>query len=446
MTPPLFALEGLKTHLLEQSRACRRPPVDRFAHPWLSPMPLSASGAAHLAFRAGEDKAKAHVPSLAQHHQGDGFSAGDYSLGLFHHDVSEAAIELLRYEEFHDVVAGSLLNLLDAASPDGCVHRAELPHKSREAEPAKPVMAQFALRVVQALGAAGPDWAARHRVFERTARFIGYLEKNHVGLHGLFLTHSSLQTGFDSDILSAGFADKTVEGPDTNAFMVLEYRALAALAGLLGDAPCEARLVEKAEVLRARIEQLLWFEDDSGGRYTALRWQHGVASLEAERVGRRLPDGRTEPYESWVSLLPLYANIPSPPRAAVLIRKLLHPGSYWGPQGVRTTPADDLYFHQAPRVLHFDFKKMGRGPVSNWSGPVWTLSNFYLARGLRQYGAVAAADELCRKTLRLLADGLAAQGMLHECYDDAGRGLWPRSGTFISWNVLALTLQRDAGA
>ena len=41
-----------------------------------------------------------------------------------------------------------------------------------------------------------------------------------------------------------------------------------------------------------------------------------------------------------------------------------------------------------------------------------------------------------RRTARLLVDDLDRTGMLHECWNDEGVGLWPRSGTFVSWNVL----------
>jgi hypothetical protein len=404
-------------------------------------MPLSEHGATYF---KGRDVGPASVtPAEARRVASDGFQGGDYSLGLFHHDASEAAIELFRHDALRDAAAGSLLNLLDCAAPSGRVHRTELPHKSREAEPAKPIIAQYALGALDAMGEEGPEWAERYDVFPRAQRFIHFLEREYVGLHGLFLTHSSLQSGFDSDVLSAGFPDKTVEGPDTNAFMVLEYRALATLAGRLGKRALANELGEKAERLRALMEDLLWYEDETGGRYTALLWRHGSANLEAERVGALLPDGRVTPYESWVSLLPLYAGIPTPARAERLVAKLLEPRTYWGPHGVRTVPADDVYFHQAPRVMHFDFKRSARGPVSNWSGPVWVLSNFDLTRGLLRYGRRKEARELALKTAALLANGLERQGALHECYDDRGNGLWPRTGTFISWNVLALSMLTD---
>jgi putative isomerase len=386
-------------------------------------MPLSAQAAAVLAGQAGAGQRSAA--------SGDGFTSGDYSLGLFHHDASEAALALLEDPEFREASAGSLLNLLDCADASGRVHRAELPHKAREAEPAKPVIAQYALRCTRALGA---EWAEQHRVYPRVVAFQRWQEQHLAGLHGLFLTHSALQSGFDTDLLSAGFPDRTVEGPDTNTFMVLEYEALAELARLLGRAAEASGFAEQAAVLRTRIEDLLF--DERLGHYVALRWEHGVGALEAEVVGTRDVDGMVRPFVSWTSLLPLYAGIPSVARARRVVETLLRPDRFWGPSGVRTCPADSLFFQQAPRVLAFDWKKRRSGPVSNWSGPVWVLSNVYLAAGLARYGYAVEARALVERTVRLLVDDLDRTGMLHECWNDAGVGLWPRSGTFISWNVL----------
>ena len=387
-------------------------------------MPLSPAAARVLA-----GKASAGQRASAS---GDGFSSGDYSLGLFHHDASEASIALLEEEEFRAAAAGSLLCLLDCADPDGRVHRAELPHKAREAEPSKPVIAQYALRCARVLGA---EWADRHRVYPRVVAFQRWQERNLAGLHGLFLTWSSLQSGFDTDVLSAGFPDRSVEAPDTNAFMVLEYEALADLARLVGREADSDTWLESAARLRERIEELLW--NDDLGHYVALRWSHGVGAPDAEIVGTRDVDGVVNPFVSWTGLLPLYAGVPSKARARRMAEVLLRPEGFWGPVGVRTCPADDIYFQQSPRVLLYDFKKERRGPVSNWSGPVWVLSSFYLAEGLSRYGFAGPARELAVKTARLLADDLARNGVLHECWDDAGVGLWPRSGTFASWNVLA---------
>ncbi len=424
--------ERLVRHLLDESQRCVRPPVDRFRHPWLSPMPLSAESAQELAHRRGISPPPPAVD------RGDGFQAGDYSLGLFHHDASEAAIELLRHDGTRDGAAGALLCLLDCGDADGRVFRALLPHKARETEPSKPVIAQYAHRVAVAMG---PEFSRRARLYERAAAFIGYLEREYTGMHGLPVTHSALQSGFDSDLLTAGLPDRSVEGPDTATFMVLEYRALAALASMAGEKP--DRWLERASNLSELLDTLCYREDDRGGFYAALRWQRGAGNLHTETVSHPRRDGSNEPLESWTSLLPLYAQIPSKERAEKIIKRLTDPELYWGPHGVRTLPATSLYFQQAPRVMQFDFKKHDRGPVSNWSGPVWILSNYYLAEALGHYGKAPLAKELALRTANLLANGLERDGGLRECYDDAGRGLWPKAGTFLSWNVLALTLLRN---
>jgi putative isomerase len=396
-------------------------------------MPPSAEGRRWLEARAGGRDER--LPG------GDRFALGDYGLGLFHHDVSEAAIALASEdEELAEACFGSLLCFLDCARPDGCIHRIELPHKTRDPEPAKPVMAQLALRALEGLGDDGLERAAEERVLPRLLAFLDYLERTHVGLHGLLLTPSARASGFDSDLLSAGLPEASVEGPDTNAFMVLEYRAAAELARRLGEDGTAAELERRAERLRERMEDLLWYEDERGGMYVALRWKHGAARPADEVVGHRDPDGVRRPLESWTSLLPLYAGVPSADRAAEVARRLTDPSAFWGPAGVRTAPARSPFFHQAPRVMIYDPRRGRRGPVSNWTGPVWVLSNWYLARGLARYGFAEEARRLDEKTLRLLADDLAETGALHECYDDAGRGLWPVRGTFLSWNALGLLL------
>jgi putative isomerase len=407
-------------------------------------MPLSSAAARYLQRRG---MARPLGPTddteeLAALDSGDGFAFGDYSLGLFHHDASEASIELVHHDDLREAAFGSLLCFLDCASPGGVIHRIELPYKAREAEPAKPVMGQFAARTIEALGPEGLDRAAQHRVLPRILSFLRHIEQTSTGLHGLFVTHSSRASGFDNDILTAELPDHTVEGPDTNAFMVLEYEAVARLAASLGHDDVSREHAERAEELRDRMNRLMWYEDERGGMYVALRWQHGVGSLDAEIVGLRDPDGRPRPLESWVTLLPLYAGVPSPARAQKLVRRLCDAEGYWGPSGVRTAPAWDPFFSQAARALVYDHRKHARGPVSNWMGPVWVLSNYYLASGLARYGHHDRARTIAVTTARLLSSDLERTGSLHECYDDTGRGLWPQRGTFISWNVLALALLR----
>jgi putative isomerase len=409
--------------LLAASRGCIRPPVGRFRHPWLAPMPPREPA------RAGK---------WDDDHR---FVIGDYAGALFHHDVSESAIENCRDPELAEASFGSLLCFLDCATPDGCIHRIELPHRVRDPEPAKPVMAQLALRATGGVDD-GLARADRHGVLPRLVAFVEYLERTSTGLHGLLLTPSARASGFDSDVLTAGLPELSVEGPDTNTFMVLEYRALAELAERLAQPGIAVTMRARADALVQRIDELLWHEPARS--YVALRWRHGAGAMQDEIVGYRDADGVARPLASWISLLPLLAGIPAVPRADALFEALLDPEGYWGPAGVRTVPRRDLLFQQAPRIMIFDPRKGERGPVSNWSGPVWVLASFYMFRALRGYGRAAEARELALRTADVLADDLRQTGMLHECYADDGRGLWPQRGTFISWNVLAMTMLRES--
>lgn len=425
MTPD--EVDALRTYLLEQSRRCVRAPVGRFRHRWIAPMAAPEGASPGEARRWGED------------HR---FAAGDYSAGLFHHDVSESAIELCRDPELAEACFGSLLCFLDVAAPSGRVHRIEMPFRARDPEPAKPVIAQLALRAVSGIER-GLERADEHRVLARVCAFLEHLERETTGMHGLLLTPSCRASGFDSDVLTAGLPDYAVEGPDTNAFMVLDLEAAAELAERLGDDARGRTLRDRAASLRARIEALLWYEPARD--YVALRWRHGTADPEGEIVGHHDAASAFRPLASWITALPLYAGSADAARADAVIARLLDPDKHWSPSGIRTAPADDVYFHQAPRVMVYDPRRGERGPVSNWSGPVWVLSNYYAFRILERYGRAVEARELALRTARLLAADLRATGALHECYDDAGRGLWPRRGTFVSWNVLALTMLRGAG-
>jgi hypothetical protein len=412
--------DALRDTLLREARRCIRPPSLRFGHTWLAPMPAIAG--------TGDRDASAR------------FLSGDYAGGLFHHDVSESAIELCRDPELAEACFGSLLCFLECARADGCIHRIELPDRVRDAEPAKPVMAQLAVRATEAIDD-GLARADRHRVLDRLVRFVEYLERETMGAHGLLLTPSARASGFDSEITSAGLPDYAVEGPDTNTFMVLEYRALAELARRLGQPAIAVDMDARAESLAQRIESLLW--DEPAQTYVALRSDRADARTI---VGHRDLDGEHRPFATWISMLPLFAGIAAPDRAKALLPVLLDPDRYWGPAGVRTVPKDDMYFQQAPRVMIYDPRRGERSPVSNWSGPVWVLSSFYMFRALVRHGRNDSARELAETTARVLAEDLRTTGMLHECYADDGRGLWPRRGTFVSWNVLAITMLREATA
>jgi len=76
---------------------------------------------------------------------------------------------------------------------------------------------------------------------------------------------------------------------------------------------------------------------------------------------------------------------------------------------------------------------------SNWLGPVWILVNYYVWKGLKNYGFAAEAADLADKTIRLLATDIANNGSLNEYYHpDTGSALSHKG--FVDWNMLVLEM------
>ena len=227
--------------------------------------------------------------------------------------------------------------------------------------------------------------------------------------------------------------------------MKLDYDALADLADML--TPAEANEWRgKSQRLAQLVNTLLWRDAIADGEqinrlsgfYIALSWQHGVAGpVAAQREVIDTPN--------WASMLPLYAGISTQQQADVLIRHhMLNPRRYWSSSaGVRTMPADDPLFSQARRVLSYDLQEGKVTPVSNWCGPIWVLSNYYMFIALLNYGYKEQAQELAAVTAQLLLYNLDNTGCLYENYNDNRRGLW--ADHFCSWNVLSLTMLRQSG-
>jgi putative isomerase len=76
---------------------------------------------------------------------------------------------------------------------------------------------------------------------------------------------------------------------------------------------------------------------------------------------------------------------------------------------------------------------------SNWLGPVWIIVNYFVWKGLNNFGFHDEAARLADKTIRLLSDDLATNGSLNEYYHpDTGKALSHKG--FMDWNLLALDM------
>ena len=191
-----------------------------------------------------------------------------------------------------------------------------------------------------------------------------------------------------------------------NAILVQSNRDLAAIARVLGEdaAPFEA-----------------WADRTAAGLDGLWDAQHATYADHDVRAGGPVAT-RTA-----AGLTPLYAGVPSPARARLMVEGLLGSAVRTGDRGfvAPSLPVDDPRFQ----------------PNLYWRGPVWPVLNWLLYHGLVRYGYRAEAQQI-----RDALIDLPRHGGFFEHYDPTtGRG---HGGEQCAWTA-ALTLdllgEQDAG-
>lgn len=274
-------------------------------------------------------------------------------------------------------------------------------------EQCKPFMAQAAVRA--SLTSGRWDWV--RPLYPKLRDMVRFWEDTRRAPDGLFVWYNGVESGVDNSPAVSDAPALTTEGVDLQVYLYREYLALALIAEKADRAEDAAADREKAKDLRAKILALMWSPED-GFFY----------NLDA-RTGKPIR------VKEWTGFTPLWAKLVPAEQAKRLIEgHLLAPGEFWAPHGVRTLAVDDSHY---------------RPKDGYWRGPAWVISDYLLMRGLLNYGYKAQARELARKTVgRLAADFRATKGM-NECYDpDTGKAA--ANGMFVSWNLLAERMEREA--
>jgi glycogen debranching enzyme len=168
------------------------------------------------------------------------------------------------------------------------------------------------------------------------------------------------------------------EAVDANSMLVMEAKALSAMAAELGR-PGEAGDWRKdAEKRSAKINETFW-DEKTGFYYQVDKKNHGFTFKKSDDLKR----------EEIIGFLPLWAGIPDSARARRLVEKLTDPRKFWRPFGVPSLAADDSYYN----------------PKGYWNGPVWVQWDYLIERGLLAYGYKKEARELVDR----VAAGMVAQ-------------------------------------
>ena len=307
------------------------------------------------------------------------------------------------------------LNFLGHTEPDGRTPGGIRPWSGRDARlyHIKPLMGQAAFYASLALD----DFGWIEPVWNKMASCVTYRERMMSDREtGLVKWWDSLESGADNNPALVRRYHNSMAGADVNAFMILDYRAMALIAERIGRRTDAADFRGKAARLAAAVNARLWDEADAT-YYT-------YDTVEKALVRR----------DTYSNLVALWARLASPERARTMIEgHVLDPRKLWSPHGVRSLSANDLQYNNE-NVLK---------PYSNWQGPIWPHANWMVMHALLHYGYRDAALEIAERVTRLCLNDLDRNGMMRENYHaDTGAPL--AAPDFISWNLLAAQMIREA--
>ena len=205
------------------------------------------------------------------------------------------------------------------------------------------------------------------------------------------------------------------EGPDVNSMLVMEAKALAEMAQLLGFFKESQQFHEDATRRTALINKTLW---DS-----ATRFYYNVNKIDLTFNYKSPADLKIKEI---IGFLPLWAGVADKEKAGWLVEKMKDTVEFWRPYGVPSLSAKSDYYC----------------PIGYWNGPVWVQWEYLLYRGLRDYGYEKDAALLSDKVLENMIYHLKNDHVFWEFYsaDDLEAG-WNK--TYI-WAGIAVRFMMDA--
>ena len=192
--------------------------------------------------------------------------------------------------------------------------------------------------------------------------------------------------------------DRSVVSPDLNTYLYLQMESLSKIAHVLGEDEAAAIWQERANVLLGQMQDQLW--DGQAGLF----W--------AQQQGR--PICVPTPF----SLFPLLTGKLEPEISRKLVEHLSDPEGFWNHYPMPAVALDDPDFEN----------------LSLWQGPSWVSINYLLMEGLDRSGYQTIADDLCERTLNLLAEQIVeGKGLSPE--EKEGNHLRIRNAPIYGWSA-----------
>lgn len=355
-----------------------------------------------------------------------GFFAGRELLGpALNAELLDHAIGSWKNFFEQQVQNGTVPIMIKSDCPDffGCTSE-----RGMETNQAKPIFGQFALDV--SLAAESYDWIEPH--FDALLRFHARWTSRYQSPCGLLTWGSDVAIGVDCDPTTYGRPPFSSANLLLNCLFHRDLTATAEIAQALGRADDVARLRSQAAELGAAVQRECWDEVDA--------FFYSVDTQCQDHRDKFLPGLKKGMPMTWSTLptkikmftgfLPLWCGIASDTQARLLVEQHLRSEAEFSASwGVRSLAKNEKMYQ--PEVDSVN--------PSNWLGPIWTVVNYMVHQGLKNYGYHEDARQLAEKTVSLLAADLRQSGTLHECYHpDTGAPNFNHH--FLSWNSLALAM------
>jgi putative isomerase len=329
------------------------------------------------------------------------------------------------------------LNFLDHASDDG---RIPIMMSATDPDPfgllkpipnsrnqAKPVFGQIGLLAANELG--DVTWLAPH--FDKLLHFYASWTRGNRSPVGLLVWGDDVAIGDDNDPTTFGRPFFSSANLLLNCLYYEDLKSAAQLALRLNRQQDEHLLYVQAHELGTQIQKYCWDVRDS--------FYYTVDVQCVDRRAELIPDVTRGMDMSWKCLplkvqmftgfLPMWCGLATPKQAQDMVQaNYLRDQRFHGNWGVRS-----LSCYEPMYSMEFSSNP------SNWLGPIWIIVNYFVWKGLKDYGFQQEAAELADETLQLLFADLASSGSLNEYYHpDTGAPL--SHAGFMDWNLLVLEM------
>lgn len=273
------------------------------------------------------------------------------------------------------------------------------------------------------------DWAKD--MLEPLARYFAHYQTYYNENCGLYVWHDDIMIGMDNDPATFGRPQDSTANIFLNSFMVMELEAMAEICAALGEdgqAYFDRRnaLVEAIQAECWDKRDRFFYSVDVDIRTRRFDWFHQGLGVFWKTLPIKV--------RAWSGFIPMHGGFATKEQAESLVEHMFDKETFGSEWGVCTLSKDERMFDLS----------VTNNP-SNWLGPIWLVANYVAFRGLMNYGYRAQAEEMARRTLRLLAWDIEKTGSMHEYYSPL-TGEPIMNGGFINWNILALNMARELEA